>query len=124
MIWLAPMAGTQECSVYFDIRDIDVRRTGSATQGVVRGIVGDGCCECWGEVTLGESLRVDLLPYWDEEEKSGGFDEAVDLSLLKQQLAEAVAKVFSGIGRLTAGERLVAPRPYAAIKQRPASAAA
>lgn len=119
MIWLSPMAGTRECSVYFDIRGIDLRRTGSATVGVVRGIVGDGCCEAWGEIVLGEALQVNILPFWDEDERQGDFDEAVDLPLLKQQLAEAVTKVFSGIGQLTAGERLVFgwPRPPALAEQ-------
>ena len=105
MIWLSPMAGTEECSVYFDIRDIGVRRTGSTTEGVVSGIIGDGSCELWGEVTLGEKSQVNILPFWDEGEPPGSLDEAIDLASLKTQLAEAVARVFSGIGQLTAGER-------------------
>jgi len=106
MIWLAPMAGTRECSVYFDIRDIDVHRTGNGTEGVVRGILGDGRNEFWGEVTLGESRQVEILPFWDEGEQSTPFDEAVDLMILKTQLADSVAKVFSAIGQLTTGERI------------------
>jgi hypothetical protein len=106
MIWLAPMAGTSECSIYFDIRDIDVRQTGNGTEGMVRGIVGDGRSEFWGEISLGESRQVNILPFWEDEGKPASFDDAVDLFLLKTQLAESVAKVFSAIGRLTAGERL------------------
>jgi|GEM_PF-2029290 len=105
MIWLSPMAGTHECSLYFDIRDIDIRRTGNGTEGMISGIVGDGCREFWGEVSLGEALQVNILPFWDGEEQPARFDEAVDLHLLKQQLAESVAKVFSEIGRLSAAQR-------------------
>lgn len=106
MIWLAPIVGTLEGSVYFDIRDIDVRRTGSGTEGVVGGIVGDGCCEFWGEVSLGGSQQVNILPFCDEEECLLRFEESVDLYALKKQLAESVSKVFSRIGQPSTDDRL------------------
>jgi len=105
MIWLSPMAGPEECSVYFDIRDIGMRRTGRNTEGLVSGIIGDGCSEFWGEVILGETPQVNILPFWEAGEPPGSFAEAIDLPALKAQLADAVAKIFSGIGQLTAGEQ-------------------
>ncbi len=106
MIWLSATVGTQERSVYFDIRDIDVRRTGSFTEGIVRGVLGDGQREFWGEVSLGEAVQVSILPFWEEDEKPTCFDEGIDPQLLQEQLAESVVKVFHGIVQLTADGRL------------------
>jgi len=53
MIWLSPTSGIEECSIYFEIRDIDLKCRGDVTSGVVRGLLGDGSCELWGEVFLG-----------------------------------------------------------------------
>ena len=53
MIWLSPTSGTEECSIYFDIRDIDLQWRENVTSGVVRGLLGDGSRELWGEVFLG-----------------------------------------------------------------------
>ncbi|HEY5673903.1 MAG TPA: hypothetical protein VIR78_09380 [Malonomonas sp.] len=104
MIWLSTLAGTQECSIYFEIRDIEVRRTGSGAQGVVRGLLGDGRRELWSEVFLGETPEVQILPEWSDAGEVEGFDAALDEALLKQQLLVSVQKIFSRIGRMASFE--------------------
>ena len=64
MIWLSPTNGTNDCSIYFEIRDIDLQCHGNVTSGVVRGLLGDGYCELWGEVFLGSVEYAQILPVW------------------------------------------------------------
>ncbi len=101
MIWLSTTAGMQEFSIYFEIRDIDIRRTGNATEGVIRGLLGDGRCELWSEVFLGDKPRVQILPEWTEGGEVDELDSSIDESVLKRQLLGAVQEVFDQIGRLT-----------------------
>ena len=116
MIWLSTMAGTQECSIYFDIRDIDLRHTGNATEGVIRGLLGDGRRELWGEVFLGAVSRVQILSEWSDAGEVEGFDEAIDESLLQQQLLAAVQAVFNRIASLSSLD----PHPPLAFASNPA----
>ncbi len=97
MIWLSPMTGTKECSIYFDIRDIDLRRTGKTTEGVVRGLLGDGQRELWGEVCLSKNSHAQILPLWGDDGQIETFDDSVDESLLQSQLLAAVESLFARI---------------------------
>ena len=97
MIWLAPMSGTAEGSIYFDIRDIALQRIGNGTQGVVSGLLGDGQLELWGEVHFGSSPQVQILPLWSDDGQVENFAVSVDEGLLKEQLLEAVRKVFTRV---------------------------
>ena len=105
MIWLSPMAGTEEGSVYFDIRDIALQSNGNQTQGLIRGLLGDGQQEVWGEVQLGKNPQVRILPVWTEDGALESLSAAVDEELLQQQLLETVQKVIATIGALVGTER-------------------
>lgn len=98
MIWLSPMAGTEEGSVYFDIRDIALQQTDHGTDGLIRGLLGDGQREIWGEVQLGEKPQARILPLWTDEGQVESLSAAIDEELLKEQLLEAVQKLFATIG--------------------------
>ena len=111
MIWLAPMSGTEEGSIYFDIRDIVLQRTGNGTEGVVRGLLGDGQLELWGEVHLGNSPRVQVLPLWTDDGQVKNFAVTVDEGLLKAQLLEAVQQVFATVGALSPTEPALNGKP-------------
>ncbi len=111
MIWLAPMSGTEEGSIYFDIRDIALQRTGNGTEGVVRGLLGDGRLELWGEVHLGSSPQVQVLPLWTDDGQVENFTVAVDEGLLKAQLLEAVQQVFATVGALSPTEPALNGKP-------------
>ena len=102
MIWLSPMVGTEEGSVYFDIRDIALQQTDDGTDGLIRGQLGDGQREIWGEVQLGEKPQVRILPLWTDEGQVESLSVAIDEELLKQQLLEAVQILFATIGGWTA----------------------
>ena len=95
MIRLSPMAGAEEVSVYFEIRDIALQPTGKGTEGMIRGLLGDGQREIWAEVRLGENPRADILPLWTEDGQVETL--AVDEQQLKQQLLVAVQEVFSTV---------------------------
>ncbi len=99
MIWLSPMTATGEGSVYFDIRDISLQPTGNGTDGLVRGLLGDGQREVWGEVQLGHQPQVRILPLWTDDGQVEELAPDIDEELLKKQLLEAVRKVFSTVGR-------------------------
>ena len=86
MIWLSPKFGAGQRSVYFDVRDVAVRRSGNCFEGSIQGLLGDGLQELWGEVTLGNEPQVNILPLWSEEHGVEGFDEVLDEADLKQQL--------------------------------------
>ncbi len=90
MIWLSPASGTEECNIYFEIRDIDLQHRGNITSGVVRGLLGDGLCELPGEVFLGAEESAQLLPVWSEGGAVESFSPAVDETLLLQQLLAEV----------------------------------
>ena len=90
MIWLSPTSGTEECSIYFEIRDIDLKCCGDVISGVVRGLLGDGSCELWGEVFLGAEESAQILPVWTESGEVESFSAAVDESLLQQQMLSEV----------------------------------
>ncbi len=90
MIWLSPTSGTEECSIYFEIRDIDLKCRGDVTSGVVRGLLGDGSCELWGEVFLGHDESAQILPVWTESGEVESFSAAVDEPLLQQQMLSEV----------------------------------
>jgi len=108
MIWLSPMAGTEEGSVYFEIRDIALQPTGSGTEGVIRGLLGDGQQEIWGEVQLGHQAEARILPCWTEDGQVEALSVSVDEELLKEQLLDAVQKLFATVGRWTDACRQVA----------------
>ncbi|MCD6580732.1 MAG: hypothetical protein J7K90_02920 [Desulfuromusa sp.] len=90
MIWLSPTNGTNDCSIYFEIRDIDLQCHGNVTSGVVRGLLGDGYCELWGEVFLGSVEYAQILPVWTDSGEIESFSAAVDESLLQQQMLSEV----------------------------------
>lgn len=100
MIWLSPASGTNECSIYFDIRDIDLQCSGVESTGVVRGLIGDGTCELWGEVFLGHEEFAQILPVWIETGVIESFPDAVDESLLLQQMLSAVKDMLQGVGSI------------------------
>lgn len=106
MIWLSPMAGTEEGSVYFDIRDIALQQTDNGTDGLIRGLLGDGQREIWGEVQLGKNAQVRILPWWTDDGQVESFSAAIDEELLKQQLLEAVQKLFAMVGLWSASSRI------------------
>ena len=97
MIWLSPTSGTEECSIYFDIRDIDLQWRENMTSGVVRGLVGDGLQELWGEVFLGEKESAQILPVWIESGEIESFSAAVDESLLLEQMLAEVKTLLPGM---------------------------
>ncbi|MEA3362654.1 MAG: hypothetical protein U9Q61_05225 [Thermodesulfobacteriota bacterium] len=94
MIWLSPASGTNECSIYFDIRDIDLQCSGVESTGVIRGLIGDGTCELWGEVFLGDKEFAQILPVWTEAGVIESFSDAVDQSLLLQQMLSEVKSLL------------------------------
>jgi len=94
MIWLSPASGTKECSIYFDIRDIDLQISAGRSAGVVRGLVGDGSCELWGEVFLGHREFAQILPVWTESGTIESFPDEVDEALLLQEMLSAVKNLF------------------------------
>ena len=100
MIWLSPASGTEECSIYFEIRDINLEYRGDVTSGVVRGLLGDGSCELWGEVFLGAVESAQILPVWTETGEVESFPAVVDESLLLQQMLAEVKTLLPGMGNL------------------------
>ncbi|MCF6265544.1 MAG: hypothetical protein L3J57_03240 [Desulfuromusa sp.] len=94
MIWLSPASGTKECSIYFDIRDIDLQCSGAESTGVIRGLIGDGSCEFWGEVFLGDEEYAQILPVWSESGGIESFSDAVDQSLLLEQMLSEVKSLL------------------------------
>lgn len=111
MIWLAPMSGTEEGSIYFDIRDIALQQIGNGTHGVVSGLLGDGQLELWGEVHLGRSSYVQILPLWTDDGQVESFAVTVDEGLLKEQLLDAVEKVFVSVAALSPAGSTQASEP-------------
>ena len=98
MIWLSPTSGTEECSIYFDIRDIDLKWRENTTSGVVRGLLGDGLRELWGEVFLGAEESAQILPVWTENGEVESFSSVVDESLLLEQMLAEVKTLLPRMG--------------------------
>lgn len=103
MIWLSPMAGTAEGSVYFEIRDISLQQTGNQSEGLIQGLLGDGQREVWAEVHLGKQPQAKILPLWTDEGQVESLGAEIDEELLEVQLLDAVQKLFSVIGTWTSG---------------------
>ena len=100
MIWLSPANGTKECSIYFDIRDIDLQSSAGRSTGVVRGLVGNGSCELWGEVFLGQREFAQILPVWTESGTIESFPDEVDETLLLQEMLSAVKHLLHKVGSI------------------------
>ena len=98
MIWLSPASGTKECSIYFDIRDIDLQFSEGRSTCVVRGLLGDGSNELWGEVSLGQEEFAKILPLWTEIGGIESFSDAVDEDLLQQEMLFSVKDLLHEIG--------------------------
>lgn len=98
MIWLSPESGIKECSIYFDIRDIDLQFTEGETTGLVCGLVGDGSCELWGEVFLGPREFAQILPVWTESGAIESFSAEVDETRLLQEMLAVVKNLPLGAG--------------------------
>jgi hypothetical protein len=109
MIWLSPMTGTEEGCVYFDIRDITIQHKGNGTEGLIRGLLGDGQRELWAEVELGVIPHARILPLWTDDGRVECLSTAIDEELLKEQLLEAVYKVFAGVGACSAEPQFADP---------------
>lgn len=93
MIWLSPTHAAHENSIYFDIRDIDLQYHGDFISGMVRGLIGDGFCEIWSEVALGQAESAQFLPLWSDDGRIESLSGITDESLLQKQLIEEV-KIF------------------------------
>jgi hypothetical protein len=106
MIWLSPMAGTEEGSVYFDVRDITLQQIDTGTDGLIRGLLGDGQREIWGEVQLGKNPQARILPLWTDDGQVESLSAAIDEELLKEQLLEAVQKLFTTVGVWSASSHI------------------
>ncbi len=104
MIWLSSTTENTERTFYFDIRDVSLRRNGRQTEGLVRGLLGDGECELWAEAVLGQESRLQILPIWTEQGTVEGFTPQIDEADLKAQLLDALERIFSGFARLTLPE--------------------
>lgn len=111
MIWLSPTTGTEEANVYFEIRDIALQPTGDGAAALIRGLLGDGQREIWGEVQLGRNAEVQLLPCWTDAGEVESLIAAVDEDLLKEQLLEAVQKLFATVNGWTQPHQ-----PYAVLQ--------
>lgn len=105
MIWLSPTSGTEECSIYFEIRDIDLQWRENTVSGAVRGLLGDGSRELWGEVFLGSEESAQVLPVWTEGGDVETFSTAVDESLLLEQMLAEVKRLLPGMGNVRNGFR-------------------
>lgn len=105
MIWLSIPAENGQRSVYFDIREMDLRHKEGGTSGLVQGLIGDGRMECWAEVDLGEDHRVAILPFWDESGNCSEPDLVEQLPTLKEHLREAMTGLCGRIGDLTRESR-------------------
>ena len=97
MIWLSPTSGTEECSIYFEIRDIDLQWREHTVSGAVRGLLGDGSREFLGEVFLGDSESAQVLPIWTETGEVESFSAAVDEALLLEQMLAEVKTLLPGM---------------------------
>ncbi|MEE4253417.1 MAG: hypothetical protein V2I50_05175 [Desulfuromusa sp.] len=100
MIWLSPANGTKECSIYFDIRDIDLQFSEGRSTGIVRGLVGNGSCELWGEVFLGHKEFAQILPVWTETGVMESFSDEVDETLLLHEMLSAVKNMLLRVGSI------------------------
>lgn len=88
MIWLSPSTGTEESSVYFDIRDVKLKYHGDWVSGEIRGLIGDGAAEIWGEVVFGAEETARLLPWWREDGEIESLAVDIDEALLLRRLLE------------------------------------
>ena len=98
MIWLSPTHATHESSIYFDIRDIDLQYHGDFISGMICGLIGDGCCEIWSEITLGQIESAQFLPLWAEDGRIEYPSGIIDECLLQKQLIEEVKIFLQGKG--------------------------
>lgn len=89
MIWLSSPQGNSERSIYFDIRNIDLAWQERRPSGSVRGVIGDGGSEIWGEVRLGPEDSVQLLPVWHENGDLETLADGLDADLLALELVTA-----------------------------------
>ena len=90
MIWLSSANELEARSLYFDIRNIDLHSHGDSISRVVRGVLGDGAWEIWGEVHCGEQESVQLLPVWTDSGEVISVPEDIDDIELGKALQQAV----------------------------------
>lgn len=93
MIWLSVDSTHNEINVYFDVRHVEFDVTKSTHTIVVRGLLGDGCCENWGEVTLGTEEKAQVLAVWDESGNIECLRSDIDETVLSEEMI-AAAKFF------------------------------
>ena len=74
-------------SFYFEISKIQQESCGLK----IVGIVGDGSAEAWFEASVGEQLRVCVLPVWDGD--SDSFCQRYEQSLVEQGLSDCLEEV-------------------------------
>lgn len=86
MVWLSSNCGSSQYSLYFDIRDVDLKYQNGMISGVVSGLVGNGVCENWGEVFLGGNESAQILPYWDDSGEIEQLTDYLDEEVLLDQL--------------------------------------
>lgn len=67
MVWLSSVSTTCGSSFYFDMRFADVVTSNGMMGMLVRGVVGDGHCENWADVFIGEEACVTILPNWNDD---------------------------------------------------------
>ena len=100
MIWLSSPQGSSDRSIYFDIRHIDLAWQERRPSGSVRGVIGDGCSEIWGDIQLGQEDSAQLLPVWHENGEVETLAVDLDTELLAQQLVTATRNFLQEKGLL------------------------
>jgi hypothetical protein len=100
MIWLSSAQGTGERSIYFDIRNIDLVWHERRPCGSIRGVIGDGCSEIWGDIQLGQEDSAQLLPVWHDNGVVETLSADLDGELLAQQLLVATRDFLEEKGLL------------------------
>lgn len=95
MIWLATAEASPARNFYFEIRDVALNYRGDQPTGIIRGIVGDGCCELWSEIELGPREQVRILPVLSETGALESFAGEIDEEVLAEQILSEIKVRFS-----------------------------
>lgn len=104
MVSLSSVSGAGG-SLYFEIRQIELKGAGANASYCISGMVGDGCDEALIRVELGESAQVEIIPICSEDGTGGMLDERVGKGELTRLILEALAHIYfcveSASGRRT-----------------------
>lgn len=105
MIWLSAMHGQSDVSYYFSPQSFELSCSEGVSQGIIKGVFGDGAEEVLTEISLGAQEYVKFLPLWSEFDGIASFPQSGEERILGSLLLDEIKQRIDIDNILASGQQ-------------------